>query len=319
MSASKLPEDILRDLRPLEEALRKAVAAQEPEAAIEAAAQIQRFFTHDRSHHRLLRAKLWAYEACVDANRLAYAEPGLIGVRKLASPNTRLFLEASALLAVTYLRQKKLGEAKKLIREVIGNINNITSDRTRHQFQKRFIERVEEECIFAELIGSGDGPLDIKEVEAKAIFLVQRNSDDEIYKLIGNSVPMPGLTLLSDVRNYSILQLPAPDRKLLPAPEKAQEPKNIGRTTFALLRRIAWKTFCKPDSPIYKLWSKNIPKLFNEGYFAAAVVSTMNDFRIGVPILASGLAALAMKYSAEEFCELAKPKGLMIGRNEKEI
>lgn len=317
MTATKLPKDILDDLRPLEEALRKAVATQEPEAAIEAASQIQRFFTHDRSHHRLLRAKLWAYEACVDANRLAYAEPGLIGVRKLSSPNTRLYLEASSLLAITQLRQKKLSEAKNLIREVIENINNIASDRTRHQFQKRFIERIEEECIFAELIGSGDGPLDAKEIESKAIFLVQRNSDDEIYKLIGNSVPTPSLLLLSDVRNYSILQLPAPDRKLLPAPEKAQEPKNIGRTTFALLRRIAWKTFCKSESPIYKLWSKNVPKVFNEGYFAAAVVTTMNDFRIGVPILASGLAALAMRYTAEEFCELAKPKGLMIGRNEK--
>ena len=30
------------------------------------------------------------------------------------------------------------------------------------------------------------------------------------------------------------------------------------------------------------------------------------------------LAALIMKYSAEEFCELAKPKGLMIARNEQQ-
>jgi hypothetical protein len=318
MATTKLSDKLLLELRPLEEKLKKAVAEQEAEAAIEAATRIQALFGTDRAHHRLLRAKLWAYEACVDANRLSYAESGLIGVRKLSNSNTRLYLEASGLLAVTQLRQKKVTDAKKLIREVIENINNITSDRTRHQFQRRFIERIEEECIFAELIGSGDGPLDPKEVEAKAIFLLQRNTDDEIYKLIGNSVPMPSVALLSDVRNYSILQLPAPDRKLLPAPEKAQEPKSIGRTTFALLRRIAWKTFCKSDSPIYKLWSKNIPKVFNDGYFAAAVVATMNDFRIGVPILGSGLAALAMKYTAQEFCELAKPKGLMIGRNEKE-
>ena len=44
----------------------------------------------------------------------------------------------------------------------------------------------------------------------------------------------------------------------------------------------------------------------------------MGDFRIGIPMLGSGLAALAMKYSVEEFCELAKPKGLMIGRDDKE-
>lgn len=316
--STRLPTSLLKKLRPLEQSLREAVARQEPEAAIEAASRIQALFANNRSHHRLLRAKLWAYEACFDANRLAYAESGFIGVRKLSNLGTRLNLEASALLAITYLRQKKKDQAKELIRDVIGNINDIASDRTRQQFQKRFIERVEEECIFAELIGTGEQQLDINEVEAKAIFLVQRSSDDEIYKLIGSSVPIAGVNLLSEVRSFSLLQLPAPDRKLLPPPEKTEEPKSIGRTTFALLRRIAWKTFCKEDSPIYELWSKKSPKVFNEGYFAAAVVTTLGDFRIGLPLLASGLAALAMKYTAEEFCELAKPKGMMIDRGEKE-
>lgn len=319
MSAIKLTETQLRTLRPLEAELRKAVAKAEPDAAIEVAGKIQTLFPNDRAHHRLLRAKLWAFEACVDANRLPYAERGLIGIRSLAGSSTRLFLEASALLAVTLLRQKRTNESKKVIGEVISNINDIVSDRTRHQFQKRFIERIEEECILAELINSGEGTLDPAEIEAKAILLVQRSSDDEILKLIGNSVPVASIRLLSDVRKYSLLQLPAPDRKLLPAPEKTQEPKNIGRTTFAVLRRIAWKTFCKPSSPVYKLWSKRIPKVFNEGYFSAAVITTFGDFRIGIPLLASGLCALIMKYSAEEFCELAKPKGLMISRDDKSI
>lgn len=319
MSATKLTQAQLVALRPLEEALRRAVAGAEAETAIEIATRIQALFPNDRKHHRLLRAKLWAYEACIDANRLTYAEVGLIGVRKLADPSTRLYLEASALLAVAFLRQKKVADAKKLIRSVMISINNIASERTRHQFQRRFIERVEEECILAELIGTGEAELNVKEIEDKAILLVQRNSDAEILKFIGNSVPTAGLLLLSEIRTFSIAQLPPPDRELLPSPQKAEEPKNVGRTTFAVLRRIAWKTFCKPDSPIYKLWSKRIPRVFNEGYFAAAVVAALSDFRIGVPMLGSGLAALAMKYSAEEFCELAKPKGLMIGRDEKEI
>lgn len=318
MSATKLSEEQLKALRPLEDELQRAVAAAEPEVAIEAAMRIQTLFGADRSHFRLLRAKLWAYEACLDANRLHYAETGLIGVRRLAGSSTRLSLEAGALLAVTLLRQKKSDEAKKIIRDVISNINNISSDRTRHQFQKRFIERIEEECILTELIGSGDAILDPKEIESKAILLVQRNTDDEILRLIGNSVPSAGILLLSDVRKFSINQLPPPDRKLLPPPEKAAEPKAIGRTTFSLLRRIAWKTFCKPNSPIYKLWSKQVPKVFNEGYFTAAVLTALGDFRIGVPLLASGLSALAMKYTAEEFCEMAKPKSMMISRRDKE-
>lgn len=319
MATTKLSESLLGTLRPLEAELRRAVAASEPDAAIEAAAKIQSLFDHDRSHHRLLRAKLWAFEACVDANRLEYAESGLVGVRRRAGPTTRLALEAGALLAVTFLRQKKTGEAKKVLRDVISNINNITSNRTRHQFQKRLVSRIEEECILAELIGTDEGRMDVEEIQAKAVLLIQRSSDDEIFKLIGNSVPVSGVNLLGDVRSYSILQLPAPDRKLLPPPEKAVEPKSIGKTTFALLRRIAWKTFCKPESPIYKMWSKKIPEVFNQGYFSAAVISTFGDFRIGIPLLASGVAALAMKYSAEEFCELAKPKGLMISPDDKEI
>ncbi|MEQ1838680.1 MAG: hypothetical protein ABL858_10170 [Candidatus Nitrotoga sp.] len=317
MSNTKLTEWQLAEIKPLELELRKAVQQAEPEVAIELAEKIQNLFPYDRKHHRLLRAKLWTFEACLDANRLTYAEAGFIGIKKLSESNTRLYLEAISLLAVCLLRQKKIPESKKFIHEALSKINNITSDRTRHQFQKRLIERIEEECIFAELIGAGEEKLDVKEIEGKAIFLIQRNSDDEILKLIGNSVPVSSVKLLNDVRTYSMKQLPAPDRKLLPAPEKAEEPKHIGRITFAILRRAAWKTFCKPSSPIYKLWANRIPKVFNEGYFSAAVVTTLGDFRIGIPLIASGLTALIMKYSAEEFCELAKPKGLMIAPNEK--
>lgn len=317
MSNTKLTEWQLAEIKPLEVELRKAVQQADPDAAIDLAEKIQNLFPYDRKHHRLLRAKLWAFEACLDANRLTSAESGFIGIRKFSEPNTRLYLEASSLLAVCLLRQKKIPESKKLIHEAISKIDNIASERTRHQFQKRLIERIEEECILAELIGTGDGKLDFKEVEEKAIFLIQRNSDDEIFKLIGNSVPVSSIKLLNDVRAYSIKQLSAPDRKLLPAPEKMEEPKHIGRIAFAILRRVAWKTFCKPSSPIYKLWAERVPKIFNEGYFSAAVITTMSDFRIGIPIIASGLTALIMKYSAEEFCELAKPKSLMISPSEK--
>lgn len=248
---------------------------------------------------------------------ITYSKNGFVGVRKLSGPSTRLYLEASSLLAVCHLRSKELDQAKKLLREVIGKINNIQSDRTRHKFQRRLISRIEEECIFAELIGSGSETLDADEVQAKAIVLVQRSSDAEIFKLIGNSVPTASIALLSEIRDYSVKQLPAPDRKALPPPEKVQQPAQIGKTTFALLRRVAWKTFCNPDSSIYKLWSKRVPKVFNEGYFSAAVVSTLADFRVGIPLIASGLTALVMKYTAEEFCELSKPKGLMIDRGER--
>lgn len=318
MASRKLSVKQLEALRPLERELTAAVRAGSPERAIEIATKIQALFPNDRRHHRLLRAKLWAFEACLDANRLQYAQNGFVGVRKLAGNTTRLYLEASSLLAICYLRDRKIPEAKKIIREVVAKINNITSDRTRRQFQRRLIERIEEECIFTDLIGAGNEVLDVKEIEAKAILLVQRSSDDEIYKLIGNSLPTSSIQLLQDVRAYSIKQLPPPDRKLLPPPKKAEEPRKIGKTTFALLRRVAWRTLCAEDSSVYKLWSKRVPKVFNEGYLSASIVTALSDLRIGVPLIASGLVALVMRYTAEEFCEISKPKGVMISRDEKD-
>ena len=104
---------------------------------------------------------------------------------------------------------------------------------------------------------------------------------------------------------------------MLPSPDKVEEPKKIGKTTFAIIKRIVWKTFCKPDSSIYKLWKKKVPKVFNEGYFSAAVLTTLSNFRIGLPLIAIGVTAIIMKYTAEEFCDLSKPKGLMIDRGKE--
>lgn len=318
MSSIRLTEDQLKKLKPLEMELKHAVRSGDTDRAIEVAIQIQELFPSEwRKHHRLLRAKLWAFESCLDANRISYAQRGFIGIRKLSASNNRLYLEASSLLAVCYLRSKDTSSAKTLIKEVIEKINNISSERTKHQFQKRLIERIEEECILTELIGTNHAEMNIDEIQAKAVLLIQRNSDDEIFKLIGNSVPTASISLLRDVRTYSLDQLPPPDRKLLPSPEKSEQPKKIGKITFAIIKRIAWKTFCNPDSSIYKLWKNRVPKVFNEGYFSAAVVTTMADFRIGIPLLASGVSALVMKYTAEEFCELSKPKGLMIDRGKE--
>lgn len=318
MRSTKLTDAQLAVLRPLEKQLQVAVAKSEVDLAIELASKIQDLFPQDRKHHRLLRAKLWLFEACIDANRLNIAEKGLIGISQLASPSTRIALEAGGLLAIVYLRQKKVASAKAAIAEVILKINNITSDVTRHQFQQRLISRIEEECILSELIGTADSALEIDEIQAEAIRLIQSQDEAKILEIIGSTVPTSSIKLLNDVHQFSILRLPAPDRKLLAAPPNVQERQKIGKTAFSMLRRIAWKTFCKPSSPIFKLWSKQTPEVFNKGYFSAAVITTFNDFRIGLPMLAGGVAALVMKYSAEEFCELAKPKGFMIKRDEKD-
>lgn len=299
-------------LRQFERELQECVKSGDSERAAEITTKIQILFGSDRRHFRLLRAKLWCFEAALDANSLTYAESGLVGVRNLAARGTRLHLEASTLLALCHIRQKRYQDAKRLIRSVIANLARIPSIPKRRQFQKRLIDRIEEECILTELIGVQHGNLDPEEIHTKAVLLIQRSSDDEIYALLGNSLPSAGLLALNDVRSYAVNQIGITDRKLLMAPTAAERPENIGRKAFAVLRRIAWKTFCDPESELYKMWSEKIPAVFNKGYFAAAVTTSMAEWRIGIPLLASGVVALAMKYSAEEFCRLAKPQSLMI-------
>ncbi len=314
----KLPDEILQALRPLEAELQAAVASGYVEKAAETTGRIQTLFGPERRrHHRLLRAKLYAFEAALDANRLAYAESGFSGIRKLAGSTTRLHLEATSLLAVTLIRQQKLAEAKRLIQQALTSINNIKSERTRHQFQKRLITRLEEEAVLAALIGSGTGQLDAKEVHEEAVRLLQANSIEELHRLVGNCIPAAGIRLLQEVRTYSLNQLPVPDRKLLPTSSTAEMPQTLGRRVSAAIQRILWKTCCHEESQLFKLWSKRVPKVFNDGYFAAAVTATLTEWRIGIPLLASGLVALLMKYTAEEFCAAARPKSLMIPRGEK--
>jgi hypothetical protein len=317
--AEILPKTILPELRRQEQLLHNAVVNARSEIAIECATRIQALFLPDRRHHRLLQAKLWAFEACIEGNRLEYAERGLIGIRKLANANTRILLEATALLAICYIRQKLPQKAKPLILEVISNINNIRSDKRRHQFQKRFITRIEEESILSQIIGTVEGPLEAKAIHEKAVQLLQQNNEDEIIVLMGNLVPVPGVILLRDLRGFSILALPVPDRKLLPEPQVAERPRSIGIRVKTVLQRIAWRTICDPESTIYKAWSQKIPKVYSDAYFAASLTAAFTSWRIGIPLLVSGVVAIVMKYSANEFCDWAKPKGVMIEITDKEL
>jgi hypothetical protein len=312
-----IPSEDLPQLRELEKQLRDAVGCGRAREAKRLAKKIQVLFKDNRRHHRLLRAKLWAFEACLDANDLSFAQRGFIGVRKLAGEQTRLYLEATAFLGISYLRQKKIEKAKPLVRETVRKSGIIRSEQKRQQFHKRFVERIEEECILAQLIGDSEVRLDPQQIHDNAVSLLKEKNDHEITLLIGQLVPEKGVQLLREVREYSVAQLPPPSQKLLPPPNTAELPIILGSKTLAVLRRIGWRSLCDPDSTLYKAWAERLPEVFSAGYFASAVVTTFASWKIGIPLLASGIVAIVMKYSAHEFCAWAKPEGLMIASADK--
>lgn len=305
--------NMLRDLEPKLRAVVKANKLHEAEALIK---RIQALFVNDRDHHRVLVAKNWYYECLVENGRTEEAKAGLEVVRLRANENTRVFLEASSLLAVCCLRLQRIEEAKQLLRLVTQNINAITSNTRRQQFQKRLIQRIEDEVLLSQLIGRNEGELKPAELQAEAIKLLNEKSPEEIYALIGGLMPQSTSYLLQDVRSYAVHLLPAPDQKLLPSSKNLLPKEAIGKKAMAATKRIAWRTFCDPESEVYKLWSQKVPKVFGEGFFTSAFVTTLAQWKIGIPQLAAGVVAIAMRFGCAEFCSLFKPDGLMIPRDE---
>src|SRR5687768_10013520 len=144
-------------LKRLEIRLEQCVRSGNVELAIEITTDIQSIFCDDLSNHRLLKAKLSCFEAALLANRVDYATRGMEGVKARTRPGTKLHLEAIALLAVCYLRQKCLSNAKPLIHAVLKRLNDIQSHQSRHLFQRKFLDRIEQECVLTELIGTQEG------------------------------------------------------------------------------------------------------------------------------------------------------------------
>lgn len=115
----------------------------------------------------------------MQAGHLSIAVPGFIGIRGKVAKTTRLHLEATALLAICYLRQKKLAGAEPLIREVLRN-RNIRSESRRKQFLREVVSRFKEEGLLGALSGQVREELDAEEVQQLAADLVRTKNEDEI-------------------------------------------------------------------------------------------------------------------------------------------
>lgn len=309
-----IQSDHLKLLRPLEAQLKQAVKLQEPQAAEAAMLSIQRLLNpYGANHHRLLECRLWYFESQFDAKHISVAESGFQGIATRARDGTRLSLEATFFLGLCYLRQKRIPEAKKKFEIVFAGLNKISSAETRRLLQKRIIERIEQETVLTTLIGVDDGPLKPQQIHDEAVKLVPK-PEAELFELLARALPYGSIPLLNDVRTDALLQLPAPDRKLLPAPGQANQAPHVGKLAFAVLKRVGWKTLCDGKSPLYKLWSQRVPAVYSTAYFSTAITQTFNDWKIGLPYLAVGVTAIAMKYSAKEFCDLTRPDSIMDAR-----
>jgi hypothetical protein len=315
------PSPVLTDgqkirLAELEPRLRECVSRADFGKAKEIVHEVQTLLRSSGHEIRLLQAKNWLYETALEANQLDFAKSGFIGTIAKTSSKTRLHLEATALLAVCYLKEGDLDSAKPQIAKAVDSVGNIKSTSRRMQFHKRLLARFEEEALLAGMRDKTAKPLKLDEVDSEAIRLVSTATEDAIYDELGKAVPARAKFLLEEIYQNYVLRLPAPERKLLPPPIYEKETKELGKKALVALKRVAWRSLCSKDSEIYKAWNDGLSVVYDKKYIASSIVACFNSVNITVVMLAASAAALAIKFGAETFCELYAPRSLMIDRRD---
>ena len=312
-----LSQHQLTQLRTLEPQLRECISSADLERAKTVAARVQRLLLPTGHKTRWMMNQNWLCECAVEAGDTVFAVQRLEGVRASVTHTTRIYLEATTLLAICYVRQGYIEKAKPLISFVLSNASVIGSTRRREQFHKRFILRLEEESILASLRESVQVTQNVDEIQDQAIKLLVIDEGGLTLRL-ASCIPPDGLKLLAGLRDHSLKALPGPERKLLPGPHQASSLPSAGERMRQALRRVTWRALCDPSHEVYKAWSNGLSVVYDKKWITAAILGVCKSWHITATMLVTTLVALAFKLGANAYCEAFAPKGIMIALDEKE-
>ncbi|MFM9888430.1 MAG: hypothetical protein ACKVQT_35850, partial [Burkholderiales bacterium] len=168
--------------------MRAAVYAADYRRAKGFAADIQALLRATGHETRLMRSKNWLFEAALNAGELNTAELGFRGVRAKTKRNTRVHLEATALLVVCLLRQQKVSAAEPLIAGVLEGKPIKDAERRRH-FIESVASRYQLESYISSVRNLAHESLNVDEIDSAAIEAVKSKSDDELYIQIAAAIP----------------------------------------------------------------------------------------------------------------------------------
>ena len=177
-------------------------------------------------NYRLAIIKCRYCEFLVNEHKEQDAIRPLDGIRRTLNPNTRGYLEATALLAICYLRLGKTDDAKILMKEVLKNDTVIKSDFQRRHFQKIIVLRFDEEIVLANLRED----ITPEKIDAEKLYndsgkLLYEcgGNEDQLYEIIGEKTPYKVKQTLYEIEVFSQKQLPNKDILLLPSPDRFQK------------------------------------------------------------------------------------------------
>lgn len=257
---------------------------------------------------RLVELKNQFFELALEEQEHDFAIDGFLSNRKLVSKTTRLHLEATALLAIAYLRKTEIEKAKPYIKEVLENDKVIKTESTRIKFNKEIIARFDEECALFSLKSSEIKTIDSQQIHLEVIKLVDKSTEEELYVTIGKSLPKLTKDLLFEIDSFSKKLLPYKEQKLLPQPEDIIKDEQAGRTVFSAFKRVVYKSLCDPTSEVYKAWYTNAAgSLVDKKYITTAVVLALAGQGIGGMALAISASVLVLRFGLDIYCERYKP------------
>lgn len=312
MRPPKLTEKQKERLKVLEPKLKKAISERNFGVAKSLVVDLQSLLKPTGHLTRLIQSKNRLYELALEINELDFAIRGYSGNRQLVSDKTRLYLEATALLAICYLRKEEIEKAKPLIKEVLQNDSVIKSERTRVKFRSEIIERFNEETALYSLKNKEKEEFSEEELEKEIVKLITRKTESEMFLSLGQNVPQHTKYLLFQVHEFSTKQLPSAERFLLPSPEEKTKDKEVGKTVFQSVKRVLYNSLCDPKSEIYQVWFKNgMGMVLSKNYIRSAVIACLASIGIGIKMISATIIALVMKFGLEVYCEKYKPADLM--------
>lgn len=312
MSNNNLTEEQKKKLAILEPKLRAAADARDYEKSKKIAASIQSILRPTGHETRLMQTKNILFEVAMESGNIQIAIAGFIGVRQKTSKRTRLYLEATALLAICHLRKKDLASARPFIVEALSCEKNITSEDKRSEFKVALVKRFEDEALLASLTVKEAEFLDVDKIQNEAGRLVYSLHEDEILEKLGAIVPNDALDFVQGVRKESMGMLTYEEKKKLPSPDYFKERKKLGKGVLSAFQSIIWKSLCDKESDVYKMWFTNgMQAVLDKKYITASIVSALSGLSIGIYAIAVYLTALLIKIGVETFCCIYKPENIM--------
>lgn len=304
-------------LAALEPALKAAVYSADYKRARMFAADIQDLLRSTGHETRLMQSKNWLFEAALNAGELFTAEAGFRGVRDKTANTTRVHLEATALLAVCLLRQKKISEAEPLIQKVLQS-TSIRDPAKRRHFIESVSARYQLESYISAVRDHGNETLDPHSVDSEAVEAVKTKSDEELYAALAASLPAEVIEFVYRVDRATRKQLTHVEVLYLPSPAALERKVDQGKSFFASLKLVIWKSLCDPQSEVYKAWYTNgVAQVLSKKYYAVVVSAALVDLGFAAKAAAVPATALLMKIGIEVYCERFKPGEILDGRSKR--